>query len=352
MSWFTDYVVATEKTDQFIGKHDHLQLLAAGLMGEAGSVLSELKKEERELNAYPEYRRRMEEELGDFLWYFVRLVSVAQQSLLAGLELDMPSKAEAKAEPLPLFLRFGTVAVELAGMAGSPVTRGDLTGPVHAMWALIRDVAHQRRLRLEELARLNLVKIRSRWPEQKIYAPLFDDNEDEEEQLPRILDVEFRPRGKAVVLRCNGINFGDRVTDNIQDPDGYRFHDIFHFAYAVHLGWSPVVRALLKCKRKGKPELDEGQDAARATIVEEAVSAIVFSRAKQLAFFDGKRQVDYDLLKVVSEHVRGYEVDKIPLWQWERAILDGFDCFRKLVANKGGYAQLDLRARKLNYHAR
>ena len=49
----------------------------------------------------------------------------------------------------------------------------------------------------------------------------FDDNVLEEEQLPRALQIEFRERvrgtQKTVILRCNGINFGDRLTDNIAD---------------------------------------------------------------------------------------------------------------------------------------
>ena len=64
-------------------------------------------------------------------------------------------------------------------------------------------------------------------------------------------------------LRCNGLNFGDRLTDNIVDPDGYRYHDIFHFAYAVHLGWSPVIRSLLRAKRKSVPATDENEDGGR-----------------------------------------------------------------------------------------
>ncbi|NKC15088.1 MAG: hypothetical protein GKR94_23725 [Gammaproteobacteria bacterium] len=152
-------------------------------------------------------------------------------------------------------------------------------------------------------------------------------------------------------MRCNGINFGDRLTDNIEDPDGYRFHDIFHFAYAVHLGWSPVIRALLKCKRKSAPALDEGQDGARAAIVEEAVSAVVFNRAKRLNFFDNLTHVDYDLLKTIQEFVAGFEVAAVPLWQWEKAILNGYEIFRKLLHNRGGSVQLDLNQRELTYVA-
>ncbi len=165
------------------------------------------------------------------------------------------------------------------------------------------------------------------------------------------LDFIERTRGsqKVVILRCNDINFGDRVTDNIEDPDGYRFHDVFHFAYAVHLGWSPVVRALMRTKRKSDPKVDEAQDGARAGIIEEAVSAIVFSRAKQLRSFDGLAHVDLDLLKTVKEFVEGFEVESIPLWQWERAILDGYRVFRALSAGSGGQVSIDMFERRLAY---
>ena len=42
------------------------------------------------------------------------------------------------------------------------------------------------------------------------------------------------------------------------------FHDVFHLAYAAVLGWSPTTRALLKIKRKSRPEIDENEDGARA----------------------------------------------------------------------------------------
>lgn len=60
----------------------------------------------------------------------------------------------------------------------------------------------------------------------------------------------------------------------------YRFHDVFHLAYAAVLGWSPVLRALLKCKRKSHPWLDENQDGARAILIEEGISTFVFNHAK------------------------------------------------------------------------
>ena len=64
--------------------------------------------------------------------------------------------------------------------------------------------------------------------------------------------------------QCNGVNTGDRLTDNALEPDDYRFHDVFHYAYAAVLTWSPVTRSLLRLKRKSKPKLDEVEDGALA----------------------------------------------------------------------------------------
>ena len=68
---------------------------------------------------------------------------------------------------------------------------------------------------------------------------------------------------------------------------------------------------------------------------------MVFSRAKHLGFFDGVHQVDYDLLKIIRDFVLGFEVDAVPLWQWEAAILEGFRVFRLLRTNRGGSVELD-----------
>jgi hypothetical protein len=220
-------------------------------------------------------------------------------------------------------------------------------------WSLLKVISAAAGIPLQDAAGRNTTKTTSRWPAEKRYIPLFDDGFPEEEQLPRQLQVEFLERSRsaqrAVILRCNGINFGDRLTDNIEDPDGYRFHDVFHFAHAVHLGWSPVVRALMRTKRKSRPDIDEAQDGARAVIIEEAVSAIVFSRAKRLRLFEGLDQVDFDLLKTVKEFVEGFEVAAVPLWQWENAILDGYSVFRALRAGPGGRVTLDLVGRRLTY---
>lgn len=352
-NWVLDFAASAAKTDRFTEKPDHAALLAAGLFGEAGSIVAELKKARREREAYPVYRERMTEEVGDFLWYFARLAMAVAPRLVE--ELAVPGEnvlPAANGPQLTAYLEFGAVVGNvLEAITASKFD--DVPALLRRVWALLTVISNDASICLRDAAERNATKTRSRWPDEKQYAPLFDDDLPVEEQLPRKLQVDFieRTRGsqRSVILRCNDVNFGDRLTDNIEDPDGYRFHDIFHFAYAVHLGWSPVVRALMRTKRKSVPKLDEAQDGARAAIIEEAISAIVFSRAKELKFFEGLDHVDFDLLKTVTEFVEGFEVEAVPLWQWETAILDGYRVFRALCAGPGGRVTLDLGARQLSY---
>ena len=345
-SWLVAYGAEAALTDRFKGEDRRPHLLAAGLLGEAGSLAAEFKKITREGAAYPAYRQRVREELGDFLWYFVRLVEEYNTELLAKLPLNQESTPHERMElPTRLGSAVGRVLASLH-------SRSDHTAvELVALWDVLLAIAANAGVGLEDAARANIDKVRSRWPHDQVYRPLFDDESPPEEQLPRELTIDFMERDagnrKVVLLRCNGIGVGDRITDNIEDPDGYRYHDIFHIAYAVFVGWSPVTRALLKCKRKSDPSTDENQDGARAAVVEEAVSAIVFNRAKQMRFFDGLLHVDYDLLKSIREFVEGFEVEDVPLWQWEVAILRSFAIFRELRGQGGGTVSWSLRRREL-----
>lgn len=352
MSWLAEYSNSAGQTDQLVGKPDHAELLAAGLFGEVGSVFSEMKKKGREMQAYPAYRNRLVEEIGDLLWYLVRLSTVLDPKILEDLGTPDRSKSPRYEGDLMDVFALGEAAGSLLGT----LRQGDCNSARECLgriWYALFQVAGGVGIDLNDAARRNIAKIVSRWPDKREFRPRFDDVFKEEEQLPRKLEIEFRQidraDGKAVILRCDGLNFGDRLTDNIDHPDFYRFHDVFHFAYAVYLGWSPVTRSLLNCKRKSNPDLDENQDGARARIVEEAVSVTVFSRAKEMRFYDGIDHVDYDLLKTIQEFVRGFEVDKAPLWQWETAILQGYGVFRSLQRNGGGKVTLDMLNRSLCY---
>ena len=207
---------------------------------------------------------------------------------------------------------------------------------------------------MAQAAEYNIQKTHDRWPARRTYPALFDEGFPEEERLPRQMTIEIFERtvnGKTyVVQRCNGIFIGDRVTDNIVEKDDYRFHDVFHYAYAATLGWSPVIRALFRLKRKSDPEIDEAQDGARATLIEEGVSTFIFGQAKLLKFFEGQKTGDlsFTLLKRVRDFVRGFESESCPLWLWEDAILQGFEAFRFLRAHRGGKLTLDLHQRKIS----
>jgi NTP pyrophosphatase (non-canonical NTP hydrolase) len=233
MTWLNAFADAAEKTDHFSGSKDHLLLLAAGLMGEAGSVLTELKKAARERDAYPAYRRRMLEEVGDFLWYFMRVVSLVHPELLSDFKIPTEGDAAPRGDvkSLPLFLELGAVVGEVLGAVSNEgaARSQDIRALLQRVWNVLVVVARQARVDLREAADLNSRKIESRWPrpEARIYSALFDDDFIEEDRLPRKLEVEFRERAygeqRVVLLRCNGINFGDRLTDNIEDP-GDRSH--------------------------------------------------------------------------------------------------------------------------------
>lgn len=351
MSWFIDYHKAAERTDRLVGKSNYIELLGAGLFGEVGSILAELKKEERETSAYPTYRNRLKEELGDALWYLTRITAALCPSLLEDVFAANESEAPQQDTPMKVTLALGRTVGNLLD-APEWDTR-TVMDQLQETWLALGQVATRTGLDLRHVAKMNIEKIQSRWPETRTFLSLFDDDFREEEQLPRQLDVEFRQvaRGekKVAILRCNGLNFGDRLTDNIQDPDFYRFHDVFHFAYAVYLGWSPVIRTLLHCKRKSDLDKDENEDGARARIIEEAISAVVFSRAKEMKLYEGIEHVDYDLLKIVQEYTKGFEVDKVPLWQWETAILRGYGVFRSLMKHGSGRVSIDLTKREFCY---
>lgn len=82
----------------------------------------------------------------------------------------------------------------------------------------------------------------------------FDADYEAAERFPRRVVAVFRGtrEGSRVEVRTeiNGRIIGSALTDNAYQDDGYRFHDVFHLAYAAILGWSPVLRSLLRLKRQ------------------------------------------------------------------------------------------------------
>jgi hypothetical protein len=207
---------------------------------------------------------------------------------------------------------------------------------------------------LEDAARQNLEKVQDRWPTDKSYAPPFDEGYPDYEKLPRKLTINIREvvpePGKYFVLQTSGgVQIGDRLTDKIEDADQYRFHDVFHYAYAAVLGWSPVLRSLLRLRRRSNPDVDETEDGPRAVLIEEGISALVFAEAKSQAYFRSVEagRLSFDVLKTIRRFVRGYEAQVLPLWQWEEAILQGFEAFRFLQERRAARVTIDFAERRL-----
>lgn len=351
-----------------------------GLFGETGSLLSEVKKKQRDKVSYLGYADAVVEELGDVLWYLTALASRAQLSLAdiaynvsrghsdwhSGSAPDIPfnalqtSVAEAPSEPTPAFER---TLLKLAGETGLLVTdyeagrlesnQAALAGRLVAVMRALVQAANEAGVTLEAAAAANIQKIFDRWPQEKIYPAPLDEGAVEFERLPRDLTIDIFERevaGKLYVFqRCNGLNIGDRLTDNAMAPDDYRFHDVFHYAYVAVLTWSPVIRSLFRIKRKSDLKVDEAEDGARAGLIEEGIATWIFGQAKGLEFFAGIGPGDlpFGMLKHVRQFVGGYEAARCPLWLWEEAILQGYEAFRFLKDKRRGRVHIDMGRRQL-----
>lgn len=264
--------------------HKAMMIPLLGLAGEAGELLSEYKKFLRDGDVHLLFRKRFAEELGDMLWYLSNVAT-----------------------------KFG--------------------------------------LSLLEIAERNLAKCEQRFGQPE-GAPVFDAGYPDGERLPRRFEVHFnaikdgsyRPKMKAYY---GGKQFGDDLTDNAYEGDGYRFHDVFHLAFAAVLGWSPITRTLLARKRKSKPQVDEVEDGGRAKAIEEGISALIFAFGKDYAFLEGKPSVSSELLRTIRSMVSHLEVSRCSTGDWEKAIIQGFNVWREIAKRHGGTVVVDLDDRSI-----
>lgn len=266
------------KSDRIKAEGDESMIVALlGLVGEIGTLATEQKKRMRDKGKYLRFQHRVEEDIGDVLWYLANFAS-------------------------------------------------------------------KNGMDLEEVARRNLHKVRARWAlPVGVQIPLFDEECKPSEQLPRHFEIDFRIDKKGrVVLYRDGKRVGDPLTDNNYADDGYRFHDVFHLAYAAVLGWSPVTRKLLKCKRRKDRVTDNVEDGGRATVIEEGVAAMAYASAKDAAFFEGASEVDHSLLDTIQGLTSHLEVQRRLPAEWEKAILLGFHVWRELRRHNGGRVTVDL----------
>ena len=208
-------------------------------------------------------------------------------------------------------------------------------------------------LKLDDIAAANLAKTQARWV-PVLPSPL-DASFPDHERLPRSGVFEFRtvPETEAprpsVDLFFNGVQVGDRLTDASDSPDGYRFHDVFHLAFATFLGWSPLTRALLGRKRRSNQLVDENQDGGRAVVLEEGISALAFAYGADHGLLDRVEHIDQSLIRAIDSASANFEVADRTGADWERAILAGFKVFRELLAHDGGFVTFDAAAGQLEF---
>jgi NTP pyrophosphatase (non-canonical NTP hydrolase) len=347
---------------------EKLEFLLLGLFGEVGSLLSELKKKQRDRSSYIAYNSSSIEETGDVLWYLANVVNHCGLSLgdLAGYLgpdagarplLDLQPQASLFHEPATA-ARVQTSLLTVAGTVGTLIARHKSIFRTDAMATDLASILSQlvsastdAQISLAHAAHANLDKLMARWPVRRTWAPLLDAKDLPSEQFPRVMRVLFKELkvGRRVFTyqSMNDVNIGDRLTDNSLEEDDYRFHDVFHLAFAGILGWSPVLRTLLGVRRRSRPDVDEVQDGARAKITEEGLSSWVFSHGLRHEAFEHVDSLDFALLKTIAQMVKGYEAESLMPWMWEQAILEGFRVFRFLRENRGGLVTADLDRRCL-----
>ncbi|MEJ8860089.1 pyrophosphatase [Variovorax robiniae] len=339
-----------------------------GLFGEIGSLLSELKKKQRDHNAYVSYEISSQEETGDVLWYLANIVGhcgltlqdIARQFAAGGHVRTFndlqPQSALFHGPADPSHVR--TSLLQLAGSVSALIRRqrgaADGDGSASHLSEIFGQLVASSidaQIDLGQAAVANLSKSLARWPLRRHWGELLDAHDRPTEQLPRLMRVRFEERRMNsrlyVVQTINGVDIGDPLTDNRDVEDDYRFHDVFHLAFAGVLGWSPVLRSLLKVRRTSRPETNENQDGARAKITEEGISNWIFAHGLRHHAFEHVDSVDFNLLKSIAEMVKGYEVERQPPWAWEYTILEAFRVFRFLRQHRGGLVTVDLENRKL-----
>ena len=157
--------------------------------GETGQLLSEYKKHLRDGEAHRLFKERVSEELGDLLWY-------------------------------------------------------------------ISNVASKFDLSLSDIAAANLIKVKQRWASERAEPLVFDAELPEGERLPRqfkvdLIDVEGEA-SQYVQILVDGEPFGQQLTDNAYDPDGYRFHDVFHF-FLRRCAWLVADHAGISASKAQEP---------------------------------------------------------------------------------------------------
>ncbi|TPD70489.1 nucleoside triphosphate pyrophosphohydrolase family protein [Flavobacterium microcysteis] len=288
---FSDYQNLAKKTiqDYVKGKEVNNIVPFLGLIGEAGSVITELKKNLRDGTAYVNYKNKLKEELGDVLWY---ISTIATENDLSLEEVATENLKKIKD-------RFDSEQPE------------------------------------------NFIVYDEEYPKSEQFPREFE--------VEFKIIKEGGKEKVRIINKTSNKQLGNDITDNSHKEDGYRFHDIFHLGYVAYLGWSPVIRKLMGIKRKSVNATDEVEDGARAAITEELVSLYIYNYAIDHQLFKYSNNVDTEVLKTIKKLVSGIEVENCTQKQWETAIINSYKVFDELKNNNGGRVMVSIKNKKLTY---
>lgn len=397
-----------------------------GLASEIGSIVSAIKKEtlqEGGALSSPLAKAELREELGDAMWYAFALARIEDTGdspdiLLANIvhlrseggfdsTQDIEIGKELSQDEINLFLQESiafeknprrkisdyqklafhtartdggtllTVCAAVLTQLGAQLMRHILPQNELEINTELRDrpietilggiawhlcaIASLYELDMDEVADANVRKASARGDDRP--TPLHDRGSPAREQLPRNFYIDFQSvSDDTSQMFWNGDPLGDPLKDQHYEADGYRFHDVLHLANAACLGWSPVLRDLMRIKRDSCPRTKQAQDSGRSAVVEELVIKFIHweaaRRAKELhsnipaderPLFPKDEEIPFSLLKQVRELTVGHEVYDNKFWEWERAVREGYRVFQQLRRYKEGRVFVDLNKRNLRF---
>lgn len=291
---FDEYQISAQKTDQHPGGEGNaLVIPLLGIVGEAGTLHTEYKKLLRDGAAHARFHGRVQEELGDILWYAANIAFKCDLSL--------------------------------SEIASRNITKTE------ARWRSDRQ------------------------SEPFLFDEGFEEAEQLPRCFRYTFRYEKDGEGvdRVVIRDTDGTQLGDGLTDNAFEQDGYRFHDVLHLSHAAILGWSPVLRRLFnpKRKRRSNPEIDMNEDGGRASVVEETVAAAIFTYAEANNFLEGTDRVDWELLRFIKSITKTHEVKVRAEAEWEKAIVSGIRVWNQIKNHDGGTVIGDLYKRSLEFES-
>src|ERR1041385_4003033 len=175
---FNQYQEKAKKTIQKNASDANLTSIVPflGIIGEIGSLVTELKKKFRDGDAYVAYKSKLCEELGDVLWY---VSTIAHQNKLTLEEIATKNLEK-----------------------------------IHDRF-LVDDTKQYKNFDVG-------------FPKKEQFP--------EEFEIQFVSYTEKKKKKLKIIDKRTNKRIGNPLTDNSYIEDGYRYHDIFHYGYLAVLG--------------------------------------------------------------------------------------------------------------------